>query len=244
MVDPSAPFDLGLAGEALAWAPHERDATHALWPLEAPDDTKDARLTAVESLRATRLGEGYAVAFRRANAVWVGTLQGKGDALAVDGPLARISAMGPQVGSPTLAASGETVLLAFADRASSGDPWRIRFGRTRRGQAAPEMSAFEPPPGGLGEHAMAPALAALPGGGFLFAWTEGPVSTHQVRAMTLDESGAPASPAFVVSAEGANAGQGQAAVASSGKGLVAFFVADDGGDFALVAAPITCGVAR
>jgi hypothetical protein len=87
---------------------------------------------------------------------------------------------------------------------------------------------------------MSPGLAAVPGGRFLLLWTEGPASFHHVRALTLSGEGAPVGAPLEISADGANAGQGQAAIGTAGTGLVAFLESADGG-FRVVATPIACG---
>jgi len=97
-----------------------------------------------------------------------------------------------------------------------------------------------PPPGGQGGQAMSPGLAAVPGGRFLLVWTEGPMSFHHVRALTLSSDGDPVGRPLAISADGANAGQGQAAVSPAGTGIVAFLESTEDG-FRVAAAPIACG---
>jgi hypothetical protein len=87
---------------------------------------------------------------------------------------------------------------------------------------------------------MSPAIAGLSGGRFLLVWTEGPVSGHDVRALTLDLDGKPLGQPLVISNAGVNAGQGQAAVAPSGKGVVAFLESGSVG-FQVGATAISCG---
>ncbi len=236
-VNPTAPFDIGVMGDSLAWAPHGSDVATELWALEARGD---AKLAVAEALRIANFGAAsYAVAFRRENALWFGTFRGA-DTFVADGPLVKVPGMGPQMGAPAVAAMGDRLLVAWADRATTNDLWSVRLGRWKRGDAAPDMKPFEPPAGGLGEHAMSPALAALPGGGFLFAWTEGPVSNHQVRAITLDADGVPVGAPIVVSAAGVNAGQAQIAITPGGRGVVAFLAAN-GKAYEVVATPVACG---
>jgi hypothetical protein len=88
---------------------------------------------------------------------------------------------------------------------------------------------------------MSPGLAAIPGRRFLLVWTEGPTSRHDVRALTLSADGAILGAPLNISSEGVNAGQGQASVTASGKGLVAFLESIDDG-FQVLAAPIACGM--
>ena len=86
---------------------------------------------------------------------------------------------------------------------------------------------------------MSPSLASLGGGRFLLAWTEGPVSSHQVRAITMGADGSPSGAALTISASGVNAGQPAAAVGSDGRGAIAFLAAR-GKTLEVQAAPISC----
>jgi hypothetical protein len=88
---------------------------------------------------------------------------------------------------------------------------------------------------------MSPALAVVPGIGFLLSWTEGAISAHEVRALTLANDLTPIGGALTISNEGVNAGQGQAAVDLDGRGLVAF-LQGGGGAFQVAATPIACPV--
>jgi hypothetical protein len=226
-VSAEPPFVVGASEGQLAWAAHASDTPKMLWPLR--DDG------AIEALRVIRVGHGYALAFRQSGAIWLGAMHVD---KSPDGLLSKVDSLGPAVGAPTLAASGDVVLVAWADRASSSDPWGIRWTRWTPGDAPSAPQSFTLPEGGLGEQAMSPALAGLGGGRFLLVWTEGPVSSHQVRAQTLAPSGSPVGAPLVVSAEGVNAGQGQVAVAD-GHGVAAF-LASNGSGFEVVATPVTC----
>jgi hypothetical protein len=66
------------------------------------------------------------------------------------------------------------------------------------------------------------------------------MSGHDVRALTLGSDGQPLGAPLVISNVGVNAGQGQAAVTSSGRGVVAF-LESSGNGFQVGATPITCG---
>jgi hypothetical protein len=140
-----------------------------------------------------------------------------------------------------VAISDGVVLAAWADRASASDPWRLRWVRFNAGEAPGAPGTFTPPAGGQGEQAMSPGVAAVPGGRFLLVWTEGPASRHDVRALTLSRDGQPIGPPLVISNQGINAGQGQAAVTSGQHGLVSFLESASGG-FAVVATPIACAM--
>ena len=206
-----------------------------LWPLEGEGD--------VEALRgATEGAPGdttTAIAFRRGSIIWLGAATGY-KALAPKGELAHVDGLGTAVGSPAVALNEGVAMAAWADRASSSEPWSLRWVRFKAGDTPGTPKAFAPPPGGQGGQAMSPGLAAVPGGRFLLVWTEGPASFHHVRALTVSGEGAPVGAPLEISADGANAGQGQAAVTAEGAGLVAFLESADGG-FRVVATPITCG---
>jgi hypothetical protein len=131
-------------------------------------------------------------------------------------------------------------MAAWADRASADDPWSLRWVRFKAGDSPGTPKTFTPPAGGQGGQAMSPGITAVPGGRFLLVWTEGPASLHHVRALTLSLDGVPVGRPLEISADGANAGQGQAAVGTAGGGVVAFLESSDGG-FRVAATPISCG---
>jgi hypothetical protein len=113
--------------------------------------------------------------------------------------------------------------------------------RFKEGDSPGAEGTFAPPPGGRGEQAMSPGLAVVPGGRFLLVWTEGPPSAHEVRALTLSADGTPVGAPLSISGASTNAGQGQAAVAANGHGVIAFLEANANG-FQLVATPIACAL--
>jgi hypothetical protein len=160
--------------------------------------------------------------------------------LAPKGELTRIDGLGTTVGSPAVAIGSGVVVVAWADRSSSDDPWHLRWVRFKAGTAPREPARFAPPPGGKGDQAMSPALTALSGGRFLLVWTEGPQSGHEVRAQTLAPDGSPIGTPLLASAEGSNAGAGQAAVNGSGQGVIAFLQSRSDG-FEVAATAIDCG---
>jgi hypothetical protein len=232
LADPAV--QIGAADAHLAWSRIGGAPAGSLWAL---DDGGD-----VESLRGASENVGertVAVAFRRGGAVWTGVATGATD-LAPKGALARIDGLGTAVGSPAVALSGGGVMVAWSDRPSSEDPWRLRWARFDAGGAPSTPETFIPPAGGKGQQAMSPSLTALPGNRFLFVWTEGPASGHDVRALTLGPDGKPVGAALVLSNPDVNGGQAQAAVTRRGQGVVAFL--ESGGDgYQVVATPIACG---
>jgi hypothetical protein len=224
--------DIGVADAAIVWAPHGRDSYAKLFPLDSGEGP-------VEALRAIPLSgqKGIALAFRRGTSIFIGTATGDA-VLNPEGSLSSIAGLG-QVGSPAIAASGDTVLVAWADRAQASDNWGVRWTKLKVGGTASEASSFAIPEGGLGGQAMSPSLAALGGGRFLFAWTEGPVQNHQVRAITLGSDGLASGSPIAISGNGVNAGQPAAAVGADGRGVVAF-VAAKGKAYEVQATSVSC----
>ncbi len=228
------PLQIGAAEWQLAWAPPGHRVAAPLWPLDG-----DGKIEALRGARSETDLSSLAIAFRRAGAVWVGAADLR-EGLVPRGGLWRLGGAGPNVGFPALAYSDGVVVVAWADRATSDEPWSLRWVRFKAGEAPGDARAFTPPPGGKGEQAMSPGLAVVPGGGFLLVWTEGPPSGHAVRALTLSADGAAVGDPLNISNDRANAGQGQAAIAAHGRGVVAFLESSPGG-FQVVATPITCG---
>ncbi|MFO0674286.1 MAG: GYF domain-containing protein [Polyangiaceae bacterium] len=219
------PFVLGVHDGSLAWAPRG-GAPQNLWSLsgDAP----------VEALRASSAGAGHVLAFRRGAAVVFGAL---GAGMRPSGSLVETPGLGPQVGSPSVASSGDVSLVMWADRANADAPWGIRMRRVTS-QGAEEPLSFAPS-GGLGAPFIAPSVIGLGGRRFFVVWTEGPAQGHQVRGATLDATGQIEGAPFVLSAPGANAGQAQAALADGAKGVVAYLVSSGKG-FELHASGVTC----
>ena len=228
------PVQLGATDGHVGWSRVGGSPAGELWPLDEGGN--------VESLRGSAENTGeraLALAFRRGSAVWMGVATGA-KALAPKGDLSRVEGLGTAVGSPAIALSAGGVMVAWSDRASSDEPWRLRWTRFDAGSTPSVPETFTPPAGGKGEQAMSPSLAALPGGRFLFVWTEGPASGHDVRALTFGPDGKPIGAPLVISNAGVNAGQGQAAVTATGQGVVAF-LESGGNGFQVVATPIACG---
>jgi hypothetical protein len=235
-IDVEPGVQIGLGDGHIVWAKPGAAATHDLWPIDG-----DADIDAVRGVSERTADESTLfVAFRRANAIYAGVASGEGN-WAPTGDLVRFAALGSAIGAPAIALENGTAMVAWADRASAADPWHLRWVHFHTGAAPGEPETFVPPAGGKGEQAMSPSIAALPGNRFLFVWSEGPPSRHTVRAVTLSDQGRPIGAPLEISKEGANAGQGQASVTSSGKGVVAFLQSTETG-FELDATPIGCGI--
>jgi hypothetical protein len=234
------PLDIGASGGKLVWAHPGAAAAGVLWPLNVDGKVEALRgATDPGSAASTASRSASAIAMRFGDSIWMGTATGR-DALAPQGALSRAEGLGAAVGSPAIAINDGVVVVAWADRASSDDPWRMRWVRFKAGEPAGEPGTFTPPAGGKGEQAMSPGLAAVPGGRFLLVWTDGPTARHDVRALTLSPDGTPIGKPLDISNRSANAGQGQAAINAARQGLVAFLESADGG-FRVVATAISCG---
>ena len=233
------PFDLGFGGGGLAWAPYRSGEVDLIWTLEGEEPVEAVRAVPLDP---THEETGWAVAFRRGSTIYAGAVNG-GATLTPKGPLVKVAGLGPQVGSPTVAAQDGAVLVAWADRGQPSEPWSLRWMRFAPGDATVEAKPFVPSEGGLGEHAMSPTIAAAGQGRFVMAWTEGPVSTHQVRAQTMTGSGAPLGTAMAISDSGVNAGQAQLAILPDGHGVVAYLASAGTGPkagYEVLATPIVC----
>ncbi len=227
----ATPIDLGATADGLAWAPLASDKWVKLWSLPTPDEP-------VEALRGEPLPNdaGFAVAFRHAGAIWFGAFGGTPPAPL--GGLLHVDGLGPKIGSPAIAASGDRIMVAWADRASKEDPWSVRYAFFHPSDASAQAKTFSLE-GGAPERAMSPALASLGAGRFLFVWTTCPEGGCQVRGVVFDADGSTSAP-FTASTDGVNAGQGQAAVLPDGRGVVAFLAAAGRHVFEVHAAPIHC----
>jgi hypothetical protein len=231
------PLQVGVSASNLVWTQRVGGPVAGkLWPVEGRGEIDSIRSAASEVAGEPIL----ALVFRRKGALGVGLVR-SGDAPAPRGPLAYFNGLGPVVGSPAVGVNDGVVLAAWADRAGADAAWSLRLARFNAGEPPEETRTFAPPAGGNGGPVMSPAIAPLPQKGFLLVWSEGPPAGRRVRAAALAGSGKTAGPAIDLSSSGANAGQAQAAVASSGRGVVAF-LQSAGSGFELVATPITCGM--
>jgi hypothetical protein len=228
------PLQVGQSGGDIAWAHFGRPPSGKLWPIDGDDG--------VGSLRGASEGAPgdttTTIAFRHGDAIWMGSLTGY-KALSTKGELAKVAGLGGSVGSPAVALNDGVAIVAWADHATADEPWKLRWVRFRAGEAPGAPNSFAPPGSSPDAHAMSPAIAAVPGGRFLLVWTDGPTSHHRVRALTISSDGSPIGGALEISEEGLNAGGGQAAVSTAGKGVVAFLGSSDSG-FQVMARSIAC----
>ena len=229
IVATNPPIDVGIAEGALVWAPRDQNTYAKLFTLDGDG--------AVDAIRAVPLpSKGIAVAFRRGKDVYVGVA--KGDAvLNPEGSLAHISSLG-QVGMPSITTSGDSIVVAWSDRATGQDPWQVRWTKLVAGGAPDVPKQLTIPDGGLGTQAMSPSVFGIGGGRFVMAWSEGTPS-HQVRAITFNADGTTSGAAMALSAAGVNAGSPQIAVGPDGRGVAAFLAAK-GKSYELHATPVAC----
>jgi hypothetical protein len=235
VVAASTLVDIGQAEGGIVWAPHGRDSFAKLFGLDGDG--------AVEALRGTSLADrkGIALAFRRGNSINVGVAKGE-NSLEAEGDMSKIAGTG-QVGSPAIAVSGDRVIVAWADRTGNTEDWGIRWAKLAIGSSTTEATSFTIPEGGLGGQAMSPSIAPLGGGRFFLVWTEGPVSSHQIRGLTFGADGSPSGSPVAISPSGVNAGQPAVVVGPDGRGAVAFLAAK-GKVLEVHATPISCPPAR
>jgi len=153
-------------------------------------------------------GSKTAVAWRSRGAIHLGWLEPGAESA---GGASSVPDVDGKVGTPSLAWSGQSLLMAFAFRGPEDDKWGVRLARAELGGAATGYSGWTLPAGGPGGSAIAPAVASLDGRGWLLVWTEGEQGQRAVRMQTLSPSLSAIGDAVTVSGEG-NAGQGVAAV--------------------------------
>ena len=197
----------------------------------AADGILRLREPRADAVRGAWLVDGvYAAVFRRDGSIWALTTSRSG---VIDGPVALSQATGG-AGAPALATTrAGDVIATWAERASAGEPWRVRWTRWTPGME-PETPRTWASPG------MAPSVAARPGGGVVLAWTEGTSGAHAVRARVIGDDGIPRGNAMDVSVPGANAGQERIVLSSDGRGAVFFLEGQPDGRFALVARTLSC----
>ena len=112
------------------------------------------------------------------------------------------------VGTPSVSASANGILVGFAHRANADSPWGITLATAEPGKQPSETKRFSIPPGGPGTAAISPIATALPDDQWLLQWTEGTSGNNRIRAQTLGKDLAPVAGAVNLSPPDANAGKG------------------------------------
>ncbi len=186
--------------------------------------------------RAVALGEAHFVAFRQGGAegqLMTGWLKADGSAAA---ELTAIAGAPKSLGTPNVALAGKEAVALFAARNEKSEPYRIHAARVAPGKPPGPAQALDLPAEGGG--AIAPSLFALPEGRYLVQWTDGNVGQYQVHVRVLDSELKPASEPVLVSAKGANAGQGTIVVTPTA--AVSFFIQTTAGHDELWGASLSC----
>lgn len=206
----------------------EDGATGVIWPL--------ATGTRVTPPRVVSAKGGHFVAFRQGGAegqLMSGWLRADGSAL---GELSSLGGAPKTLGTPNVALTDKEAILLFAARQNKSEPYRVHAARAALGQAPGAPRALDLPAEGGG--AIAPSITAFPGDRFLVQWTHGNVGQYQVHMRILDAQLEPSSEPVLVSAKGANAGQGTIVVA--GTAVVSFFIQTTAGHDELWGATLSC----
>ncbi len=124
------------------------------------------------------------------------------------------------LGTPNVVVFGQQALVMFSARGDKSEPYRIYVASAGPGKVVGPARALELPTEGGG--AIAPSLAALPGERYLVQWTDGVVGQYQVHVRIFDSELKPQGEPLLVSAKGANAGQGT--IVTTSKASVSFFI--------------------
>jgi hypothetical protein len=226
-VDAKQPFVIGLGPEGFARVV-QNGQPEQIWSDTAGQKTTDPRVASVE-------GQGHVVTFRRGSEVRVGWLNADGTKKS---GLSTVSAGGSRVGTPSIAAGEQGVLVSFAARASDSAPWSVRLAQAKAGALPTTANEFSVPSGGPGGETISPAAAALPGGRWLLQWTEGKAGSRMVRAQTLGADLKPLGDAVTLSPQGVEAGQG--AVGVAGEHAVATYLVKSATGYELWASSLAC----
>jgi hypothetical protein len=206
----------------------EDGATGVVWSLATGVRVTPPRVASAKS--------GHFVAFRQGGAegqLMSGWLRADGSALAEPSSL---SGAPKTLGTPNVALTDKEAILLFAARQDKSEPYRVHAARAALGQAPGAPRALDLPAEGGG--AIAPSLTAFAGERFLVQWTDGNVGQYQVHMRILDAKLEPSSEPLLVSAKGANAGQGSIVVA--GTAVVSFFIQTTAGHDELWGATLSC----
>jgi hypothetical protein len=203
-------------------------ATGVVWPLGA-----GMRVTPP---RVVTLAKAHFVAFRQGGAegqLMVGWLKPDGTAQA--GPFV-VEGAPKSLGTPTVAALESGAVVLFPARNEKAEPYRVYAATAALFGKPAAARVLELPADGGG--AIAPSLAALPGGRYLAQWTDGNVGQYQVHTRLLDASLNPLGEPLLVSAKGANAGQGSAV--ATAQNIVSFFIQTTAGHDELWGVALSC----
>lgn len=230
LVDATRDFLFGLSDTGFS-RQFEGGEVDPIWAVDAKTNVTDPRISSISGL-------AHAITFRRGGqtgAIMLGWLTESGQSLA--GPY-QLQSEVEFVGTPTLATSSDSALVAFAGRATESAPWSLFLSEAKVGHPPTPAKPIAQPTGGPGGDSISPALISIPNHQWLLQWSEGPQGQRQVRIQTLDSNANPGAVPHTVSPLGSNSGQGL--LWSSGRTAVSLFVVSVGRSAELWATPLTC----
>ncbi|HMA96001.1 MAG TPA: hypothetical protein VKP30_25115, partial [Polyangiaceae bacterium] len=230
LVDASRDFLFGLSDTGFS-RQIEGGEVDPIWAVDAKANVTDPRISSISGL-------AHAITFRRGGqtgTIMLGWLTESGQSLA--GPY-QLQSEVEFVGTPTLATSSDSALVAFAGRATESAPWSLFLSEAKVGHPPTPAKPIAQPTGGPGGDSISPALISIPEHRWLLQWSEGSQGQRQVRIQTLDSNTNPTAVPHTVSPLGSNSGQGL--LWSSGRTAVSLFVVSVGRSAELWATPLTC----
>lgn len=227
-VNASQPFSIATSTEGVVRVGAGKE-TELLWPL-AKEDLTIPRVASSASAHAVALRIGG-----KSGRILVGWLDPAGRKQTELRPVERPEEF---VGMPSLAASENAALVAFAVRGAHDAAWSVALATAQQGAIPTSASRFQIPEGGPGGEAISPSVAPLSGGRWLVTWTEGASGNRAVRAEVLDPDLHPLSAPVTVSPTGSNAGQG--AVWGDGASAAVLFYVQKGDDHELWGTALEC----
>lgn len=186
--------------------------------------------------RVATLPTAHFVAFRQGGAegqLLAGWL--KPDGSAAGSPTA-IEGAPKSLGTPNVALFARGAVVLFSARAEKTEPYRVYAAIAQPFEKPSPARALQLPAEGGG--AIAPSLVALPGDRYLVQWTDGNVGSYQVHTRLFDANLDPAGEPLLVSAKGANAGQGT--IVAGAQAIVSFFIQTTAGHDELWGATLSC----
>jgi hypothetical protein len=153
-----------------------------VWPGGNNEDNGEPTFAALDRSTLVSFRRG-----RQSGEVLAGWLSSTGTA---DSDLGRIDAGAREVAAPVAAAADGYVLVVFPARAQN-ERWHLRVAKAERGKLPPGSQVLEGAASGTSD-ATAPALAALPNGGWVVQWIESTANAKRLITQAYDERLVPA----------------------------------------------------
>lgn len=186
--------------------------------------------------------QGFTLATRAGRATGqlrLGLLSASGAPLS---PLEQLATSEWDYGRPALASGPSQTVLAAALRTDPARGHSMLLGRANNGRLPLELSPLDIF-GAEDVELSAPALTALPDGGFVLMWSQGAGWERQVRIQRLSATLLPlGSPFALTTPDPALGGSVAGAIQSVGERLVAFYFLRREGGHSLWATTVRCGV--